>query len=534
MRVSRTFSALIGVGLVVGSLLPGQQARAQKRAVLLSIAGSGGERIHESIRGSLGREPRVQMVDSDELLTMASEFGIDPARIFLDPTLLSQAASASQVDAVVIGQVSGRGRRTRLSLEIYDGGTGNQLRRLDVRLGRGQLRGKELHRVVCRLITAIEGGSWMGPLPPELPPMPGDEPGPGAAPPPRSYRPEPAWSPEPPPAQEPQEPDYEEPSYEADYRSPAAEPVKEPYAPRVEALVDPQADPYEEPGLPPEERFEPEPLGEPHYGYEEEPLHTGMSARRGRGPGNLSMAMGLTGLSRTFELEDVRLADGRPGTVSYDSGFFPGLVGEASFYPLAIARQKGWAAGIGLEVSFEYGFLKSQIQEQVSNQGATELINRVEETSQYQVAASLAYRMLPFTLGPGSAVLKLLLGLGLSSFGLAQGTPGYKSNETIGLRVGTLFELPLFTIGLVVISADIRGSYLVGSTSLNEKKVYPASSARGYELGAGLRLDYRSFLVRAVDLYSVTTTSFDATASDPAASCQDRYQGFVILLGYRS
>ncbi len=121
----------------------------------------------------------------------------------------------------------------------------------------------------------------------------------------------------------------------------------------------------------------------------------------------------------------------------------------------------------------------------------------------------------------------------LSSFALTTGTPGYKSNSTTSLRTGLGFCVPLFATGPIVLGVDGGAAYLLGSTTLNDKARYPASPASGFDLEGGLRLTYGSLLrARASYFYQGMSSEFAATGAEPAATSNDRYQGFMVLLGY--
>lgn len=518
--------------LLLATLLAAPSAEAQKRAVLLPFSGAGGPAIQQSLQDALRADARVRVQPADELFSMASELGIDARRLEKDPTLLSQAASASQVDAVIKGSVQGQ----KLTLHVHDGGTGNELRRLDIGLTRGKLAGAELQRTVNRLIPAIEGGQWMGQLPPELPLLPPGEVDESGGP-PISIRPA---------------------------ASPAVAPQRPPQPPRVRA-AEPLPEPPRRPEPPPRRTPEPAPLlaepsarpGEarPAAGVRPRPERLGVDddedevfdepgteAWPGGGGGGgpaltdrapLALTGGATFLARTYELQGVRLADGRKGGVDYRSGYFPGLLLQGEVYPLLLMGEPGWPSGLGLAASFEYGFLKSEVQEQVNDKGELQRVDRMEPTTQYVLAADAVYRILPFTLGAGDAAVELHAGLGMTRFALETGTPGYKSSTTVGLRTGAELDVPFYAASGIVLGASGGGAYLIGSTSLNDKARYPASPARGFDLQGSLWLTYgQALLVRAGYFYQGISTEYAATGSDPAATSNDRYQGFQLLLGY--
>ncbi len=509
--------------LSCGVALSAWPAAAQKRTVVLPFDGRGAQGPHDDLTRTLAQFPELRLLPADDLYTMASELGIDTGRLGRDPTLLSQAAQASQVDAVVLGRIAG----AQLTVEVYDGGTGNQLRRMNVKLARGRIPPKELKQVARRVALAAEGGQWMGPLPPEIPGLPPTDggsaqliPDPVGVPSPRPRRPTATPLPLPPaeaplPLEPP--PDDDLPGY-----APPRE--RAPY----------ERAPYEAPAeAPPEDwdRGDPEPLADYAPRYGQPAPAAGGTAR----PGLLGLA-GLSLLTRSFSVDGVLLADGRPGTVSYESGLFPGLWLQGAIYPFALAGQRGALAGLGLGVSFGTGFLKSKIEEQVSSQGTTIPVERTEDTQQYQVAAGLRYRLYPFSIGAaGEARMEARVGFWRSTFALSQGTPGYRSNTTDALRAGLELELPLYASGPLRVALAGQGGYLKGSTALNEKDRYAASDAAGFEAEGGLSMEYDGVLVLSASyLYQSTRTDYAATGAEPAATGEDRYQGLLLVLGYRN
>lgn len=497
------------------------QAQAQKRAVVLGFQGPGAERPQRQLISALESGGRVTLVGAGELFTVASELGIDATRIAKDPTLLSQAASGAQVDAVVTGRVFKAGRAKQLTLTVHDGGTGNQLRQLTVKLQRGGIARGELPRIATRVAVAIDGGQWMGPLPPAVPGLPLGDPG-------RSADPDPGLlvAPVPPPPTS---------------LPPAALPPTE--LPPLDAPPDSTDDllPDHDAGRgswdEPLDRADdwrgadPAPLDDDDGRFERGPSGTPGGGHRA----GVSLLAGMALLGRSFALEGVRLADGRPGNVNYESGFYPGLWVDAEVFPLALAGRRDWLAGFGLVATFDLGFLKSQIEEQITKQGQSEAVKRTEDTQQYQAAGGLAYRIHPFAMGGGEAALTFELGFWRAHFALAEGTPGYRSNQTNGLRPGVQARLPLFTSGPLAMALDLRGAVLYGSTSLNAKDRYPSSDALGYEARAGLGLDYGGvFTAHAAYLFQSCQTDFAAIGDEPTATGTDRYSGLLVLLGYRN
>jgi len=497
-------------------LLAAAPSWAQKRAVVLGFQGSGAERCQRQLVGALEGDSRVTLVGAGELFTVASELGIDATRLAKDPTLLSQAASGAQVDAVITGRVLKAGRTRQLTLSVHDGGTGNQLRQITVKLRRGAVAKGELARLARRIVLAVEGGQWMGPLPPSVPALPPSGGGgrDGGAP-------DPAVVPlAPPPAALPP----------ADLP-----PLDEPPDTTEDLLPDRDAgrgswdEPYEEGAD--WRGADPAPLDDP----DDPPFDPGGPAAQGGKRSGAALLAGLALLGRSFALEGVRLADGRPGNVNYESGLYPGLWLDAEVFPLALAGRRDWLGGFGLVASFNMGFLKSQIEEQISKQGQSEAVERTEDTQQYQLAAGLAYRLHPFSMGGGEASLTFELSFWRSHFALAEGTPGYRSNQTNGLHPGVQARLPMFASGPLALAVDLRAALLYGSTSLNAKDRYPASDALGYEGRAGLGLDYGGvFSAYVAYQYQSCQTDFAATGDEPAATGTDRYSGVLLLLGYRN
>jgi len=496
-----------GIGLALLVLLGSSTAaQAEKKAVLLPFTGPNGPGIERALEAAIDEDNRVMAIPADRFFATARDLGLDESRVQRDPTLLSQAAAATQVDAVLRGAVDPKG----LSIEItvIDGGTGNELRRLTVNLMRGRLPAAELQRTAQRLVPAIEGGQWMGQVPPELPRLPGgdaDEPrGP------RIVTPPPA-PPLPPPT--------------------PTTPRVSPPPPRDETLA----------LRPPRDEFADE------HDLDDDSWSRGRSSRAPASAGlvepppedvpgdglGLALLGGPVFLSRTFELENVRLADGRAGTVSYESGLYPGAWIEAQLYPLQLLGERGWLAGIGLEASFDYGILESEVQEQVSEVGTTEQVNRTETTTQYQLGSFLTYRLAPFAITYDPVLFKIRIGLGLTKFALETGTPGYQSNQTLGMRLGLGFDVPFVEVEDMVFTFIGSGDYLVGSTALNEKKRYPGSPARGFDVLAGLRLVYaRSLLFQVSYFLQSYETELQKTSSEPAATGKDLYMGPLILIGY--
>jgi hypothetical protein len=98
---------------------------------------------------------------------------------------------------------------------------------------------------------------------------------------------------------------------------------------------------------------------------------------------------------------------------------------------------------------------------------------------------------------------------------------------------GLGFEIPFVGSGPVSVGVAGSAAYMIGSTSLNDKKSYPSSPAKGFDLLGGLRLTYASRLFfQASYLFQSYTTDFAAAGREPAATGSDRYQGPLLLLGY--
>ncbi len=500
-------------------------AMAQKRAVFLPFEGKGGAAMGRALAARVGDDSRVTVLDPEELFSMAGELGIAVRDLSRDPTKLSQAASAAQVDAVVMGRVTGKGRKARLRIEVYDGGTGQELRRLTIALKRGRLPKGELERTARRLVPAIEGGQWMGPIPQALPPMPptGDDLAAPMEPPPPEIPRGGVEAYAEPPSEPPVEP-YAEPPVES-----YAEPPVEPYAePPVEPYAEPPVEPEQVPALPPPEE-------EPYY---PDTARVGDEAFPGGEPGRefaaASLRVGTTLLTRSFDLEGVRLANGRSGKVTYGSNFFPGVEVRGELFPFAFDHGAGWLSGIGLEAGFQMGFLKSQIQEQVNRDGRIQTVTRTEDTSQHQMRAALVYRLGLFRSSGRPSSLELSAGYLVAAFGLAQGTSTYQSNDTRGVTFGALAAVPMVSSGPLELDLRLGALGILGSTTLNDNKRYPDSAASGYEVSAGLSMDYdRSFLLEGRYLRQGLRTSFDPAGDEPAATSQDVYHGFVLTLGFR-
>ncbi len=448
------------------------QASADQRVVLLPFTGKKANAVSASFRDALRRQRSVETLSASSMYTAAKRLGYS-RRDLRDGVTLSVVAAEIQADAVVSGSISSKGRTSFLHVKVRDGGTGDKLGSHKVRLRRGKLDSGAARAAVSRLMPAIRKGAWQ--------PSGGSEDSGGGG----------------------FDPVDDMPSRDDRLsggrgRGDDLPPLDDDLAPLA-----------------------PEPSG-----------YASASAHMGPGTADLRLSAGVVSLSRAYDLSGALTDDGRPLPHNYETGYFAGFHLGGEMYPFAMAGEAGAMEAIGIQAYVDRATTESSL-DVIDDEGPKKVDG--VETTQLMWGLSAIYRTFPGSTDHGPVSLRLFGGWHATSFGLEQGTEWFKRIDYGSVRLGADGWLPVGRSDDMTFSLRGRLGLLWTQADINDREVYPTSSAVGWEGAAGMDVDLGGDWSLAGDyrFYTFGVEFPAAGAGRPALESDDLYHGVVLELSYR-
>jgi len=446
-------------------------ASAEKRVVLLPFSGPKASAANKRVRDALRRQSGIEALSASAMFSATKRLGYS-RRDLRDDVTLSVVAAEIEVDAVVSGHITSKGRTAYLNLKVRDGGTGEKLGGHKVRLRRGKLDSGAARAAVSRLMSAIRKGAW----------QPASESGGG-------------------------------------FGSVDDVPVR--HVPVLDGGFDDRR------------RGDLSPLGDELQPLAPEPSgYASTTVSAGPGTSNLRLSAGVVSLSRSYDLNGPLHNDGRAKPHRYETGYFAGFHLCSEVYPFAMGGDGGAMEALGFEAYVNRATTESTIDEVVEEGPKT---RAGIETTQLMWGLGAVYRTFPGSTDHGPISLRFFGGWHATSFALEEGTEWFQRIDYGSVRLGGDGWIPVGRSDDMTFSLRGRLGLLWTQADINDRAVYPTSSAVGWEGAAGLDLDLGGDWALAGDyrFYSFGVEFPAAGAGRPALDSDDLYHGVVLELSYR-
>ncbi len=451
-------------------------ASARQRVVVLPFAGKQAGAAQRAIRDALRGRAEVETVAASSMFSAAKRLGYS-RRDLRDGVTLSLVAAEVQVDAIVKGHITSKGRTAYLHLKVFNGGDGGSLGGHKVRLRRGRADKATARAAGRRLMSFIRRGRWQ------------------------------------PTGEDEDDPDEGRRADGRDDWRPPRTPVDRFEGSSSERLGASEADLV---GLAP---------------APDERVHA--AEAQGPGAADLRLSAGVASLSRSYELLGGVNERQESTTVRYDTGYFAGFHLHAEIFPFALAEPAAGTGAMGLEAYVDRATTTSS-SKRLDAQGTPTLVDDIE-TTQLIWGLSAVYRLFPLETNHGPVSVRLMAGWHAIRFALDHGASLFQSIDYGGGRLGGDVWIPIAAADDMVLSLRGRVAALWAQSNLNDRVSYPASSGLGLEAAGGLDADLGGAWALAADyrLYSLRIDFPQAGVDRPALESDDLYHGVVLELGYR-
>lgn len=236
-------------------------------------------------------------------------------------------------------------------------------------------------------------------------------------------------------------------------------------------------------------------------------------------------------------------------SLNYRSSVYPMISFDLEFYPSALFSQNDYLQGLGIELGFGYGPLKSPLS--LGTSPATDNQCDVLEdgsvsckTNHMRFNFNLIYKLLlqkrDGKLNPFGMAIDFMAGFNMSHFKLDR-NPVYTGHIYTGIDVGSRFSTPL-GLDALRLALDLRFHINLDNGDLYTISRWGSSVKSSWGIRSGLGLTYdvwRGIYLRAGYQFSYFADSYrgagclDALCSSPLdANTKDYYHEIILGFGY--